>query len=336
MVRQLLRALRLPLQIGFVLLLLAFLGRAAYLRWDDVRQIQVSAHPAWITLGTLLTIIFTLGLSLNWQWLVRRLSPGASRLSSLGLHRTFLTSFLTRYLPGGTIVNIGGKVELLKRQGASRSVGVESVLYELVFLMGGGLFLAWAAFTVEPAPQLLGRWQSLYWFLMVAVVAGWVLCFSAPDRVLLWGRSLLKRELPDVTSVGLTWVDRATAFVLYTAVNLVQGLAVLFMLFAVYPDMPPDPGVMLHVVAAYPIARLVGQAAPFAPGGIGVREATFVILVVPWVPLEPVVISATLMRLVSILVEIMMASAVLALARREQRRESQAEDSATSDPALLG
>ncbi len=193
MVRELLTKSRLPLQIGFVVLLAAIVVRVAYLRWDEVRALQVTLHPAWVGAGGALAMLFTFGLSLNWQWLVRHLSPSASQLPALVLHKVFLTSFLTRYLPAGAIVNIGGKVELLRRQGSSLSVGLESVLYELVFLMGGGLFLAWVAFAVEPAPWLLGRWQSLYPILMTAVAVGWVLCFSVPDRLLLWGRALVKR-----------------------------------------------------------------------------------------------------------------------------------------------
>ena len=314
--RELLTRSRLPLQIGFVVLLAAILLRVAYLRWDEVRTLQVTLHPAWVGAGAALTMLFTFGLSLNWQWLVRHLSPAASQFSALALHKVFLTSFLTRYLPAGAIVNIGGKVELLRRQGSSRSVGLESVLYETVFLMGGGLFLAWVAFIVEPAPWLLGRWQSLYPFLMTAVAAGWVLCFSVPDRLLLWGRALVKRGKPNDPSERLTWVDRGVGFVLYTGVNLVQGMAMLCMVLAVYPGLPLDPGVMLHIVAAYPIARLVGQAAPFAPGGIGVREAAFAFLVIPWLPLEPILISASLMRLISVLVEIVAASLVVVLGRR--------------------
>jgi uncharacterized membrane protein YbhN (UPF0104 family) len=316
MARELLTKSRLPLQIGFVVLLAAIVVRVAYLRWDEVRALQVTLHPAWVGAGAALTTLFTFGLSLNWQWLVRHLSPVASQFSALALHQVFLTSFLTRYLPAGAIVNIGGKVELLKRQGASRSVGLESVLYELVFLMGGGLFLAWVAFAVEPAPRLLGRWQSLYPILMTAVAAGWVLCFSVPDRLLLWGRALVKRGMPEGPAERLTWVDRGVGFVLYTGVNLVQGVAMLCMVLAVYPGNPLDPGVMLHVVAAYPIARLVGQAAPFAPGGIGVREAAFAFLVLPWLPLEPILIGASLMRLISILVEIVAASLVMMFGRR--------------------
>ena len=89
----------------------------------------------------------------------------------------------------------------------------------------------------------------------------------------------------------------------------------LCLLVAVYPSMPRDPGVMLHVIAAYPLGRLVGQAVPFAPGGLGVREATFAFLVAPWLPLQPVVIAATLMRLISILVEVLAASLVLGLGK---------------------
>jgi hypothetical protein len=316
MVRELLTKSRLPLQIGFVVLLAAIVVRVAYLRWDEVRALQVTLHPAWVGAGAALTTLFTFGLSLNWQWLVRQLSPAASRFSALALHQVFLTSFLTRYLPAGAIVNIGGKVELLRRQGSSRSVGLESVLYETVFLMGGGLFLAWVAFTAEPAPLLLVGWQSLYPILMTAVAAGWVLCFSVPDRLLLWGRALVKRATPEDPSERLTWGDRGVGFVLYTGVNLVQGMAMLCMVLAVYPGLPLDPGVMLHIVAAYPIARLVGQAAPFAPGGIGVREAAFAFLVIPWLPLEPILISASLMRLISVLVEIVAASLVVVLGRR--------------------
>jgi uncharacterized membrane protein YbhN (UPF0104 family) len=90
-------------------------------------------------------------------------------------------------------------------------------------------------------------------------------------------------------------------------------MAMLCMVLAVYRAFPGS-GVMLHI--AYPIARLVGQAAPFAPGGIGVREAAFAFLVIPWLPLEPILISASLMRLISVLVEIVAASLVVVLGRR--------------------
>jgi len=326
MPRDFLTKARLPLQIGFVLLLMAFLSRAVYLRWEDVRAIQATLDAGWICAGAAITAVFTLCLSLNWQWLLRRVSPVTMALPSLGLHRAFLTSFLTRYLPAGAFVNIGGKVELLKRQGGSRAAGLESVLYEIVFMVGGGLFLGWVAFTAYPASELLGQWQSLYPFLMAAAAVGWILCFSVPDRVLLWGRSLIRREMPVFTSARLTWSDRAAAFVLYTVANLLQGIAVLCLLLAVYPGMVADPGVMLHVVAAYPIGRLVGQATPFAPGGIGVREAAFTFLVVPWLPVEPVVISATLMRLISVLVEIAAALLVIGLDRRAAQRRPVRED----------
>ena len=323
MVRQLLGRLRLPLQIGFVLLLSAVVVRTAAQHWEELRSVQSDLNPPWVTAGAILTMVFTFGLSLSWQWLVRRLSPAGADLSSLGLHQAFLTSFLTRYLPAGTFVNIGGKVELLKRQGTSRSVGLESVLYELVFLMGGGLFLGWVAFLVEPAPQLLGEWQALYSLLMIGVPVAWVMCFSVPDRVLLWARAILKRQVPAITSARLSWLSRFVAFILYTAVNMIQGVAMLCMLLAVYPSMPLDTGVMLHVIAAYPLGRLVGQMVPFAPGGLGVRELTFAFLVAPWLPLRPVLIAATLMRLISILVEVLAASVVLGLGRRRDARLQQ-------------
>jgi glycosyltransferase 2 family protein len=323
-VRELLAKARLPLQVVFVLLLIAFVARSVYLRWDELRALEVTLHPTWVLAGTLLTAFFTFGISMNWQWLVRRLSPDASRLPTLKLHRAFLTSFLTRYLPAGAFVNIGGKVELLKRQGPSRAVGLESILYELVFLMGGGLFLAWIAFAVEPAPELLGEWRGLYPVLMAIVAAAWTLCFLIPDRLLLLGRSWVKREAVAFDSTRLTWAERGLAFLIYVGVNLIQGIAVLCLLFAVYPGMPPDPGVMLHVIAAYPIGRLVGQATPFAPGGIGVREAAFAFLVLPWLPPEPVVISATLMRLLSVLIEIAAALLVIGLDRRAPSAPPQA------------
>jgi len=106
--------------------------------WEELRSVQSDLNPPWVTAGAILTLVFTFGLSLSWQWLVRRLSPPGADLSSLGA-ASGLPDFLPDALsPGRDVREHRRKVELLKRQGTSRSVGLESVLYELVFLMGGG------------------------------------------------------------------------------------------------------------------------------------------------------------------------------------------------------
>ena len=81
-------------------------------------------------------------------------------------------------------------------------------------------------------------------------------------------------------------------FVRYLAINLLQGSATFFFLLSVYQDIPNAWGYALAYIAAYPVGRLVGQIATVAPGGLGVREGVYALLISAYVPVQAAVLGA--------------------------------------------
>ncbi len=87
--------------------------------------------------GALSCLDFNMFYSFSWQTTLR-LMDGRGRLpTTLDLHRIFFLSFITRYLPAGSVVNIGGRVELFRRLGGRRSKGLQSIYYEQLSLIMG-------------------------------------------------------------------------------------------------------------------------------------------------------------------------------------------------------
>ena len=71
----------------------------------------------------------------------------------------------------------------------------------------------------------------------------------------------------------------------------------------------PDPGSFspldwFVILAAYPVARLVGQLSVVVPGGVGVREGAYVLILLPVLDSGVTTSAAAWMRLLSLIPEI--------------------------------
>ena len=139
---------------GLVLGALFFLGRYVYLRWLDVSQVEIGFLVGPLLLGLLLLLGFYFGYSQSWQRMLNWISSEAVNLDRLVLYRVFFVSFVSRYLPAGSLIQLSGRVELLKREGGRRKLGVQSLYYEQLYLIGGAGLLTWLVVVVRPVPWL--------------------------------------------------------------------------------------------------------------------------------------------------------------------------------------
>jgi uncharacterized membrane protein YbhN (UPF0104 family) len=109
------------------------------------------------------------------------------------------------------------------------------------------------------------------------------------------------------------------------------------MLRAVYPALADQPELVYLVIAGYLAGRLAGQLAAIIPGGIGIREGAFTFLLSPYVPVQAAVVSASLFRLSSMVMEAAIAGSLVVLSRvlgrpTEEEAESGSE-AQLSEPA---
>jgi uncharacterized membrane protein YbhN (UPF0104 family) len=305
-------------QVVLVLAALFFLGRYVYLRWLEVSQVEITFLVAPMLVGLLLLLGFYFGYSQSWQRILGWLSEEELGIGPLVLYRVFFLSFVSRYLPAGIVVQLGGRVELLKREGGRRRLAAQSLYYEQLFLVGGAGLLAWAVVVVHPVSWLPSWLTGLN---LLSLGVGVVLCLillTAPDAAL----RLVARILPSISErmagvvlPPLHLIQRIELLARFLLLNFAQGAAVYFVLWAIYPQVNSIPGILLVATAAYPLSRVAGQLAPFVPGGIGVREGAFTFLLGSLLPVQPLILSAALFRFTSVVLELTILACLASIVR---------------------
>jgi uncharacterized membrane protein YbhN (UPF0104 family) len=307
MPRKSLRWWKLALQVVLVAAALFLLGRYVYFRWREVSQVEITLLWTPLLFSLVLLFFFYFGYSQTWQRMLNWISADSVNLDRLALYRVFFLSFISRYLPAGSLIQLSGRVELLKKEGGRRKLGVQSLYYEQLYLIGGAGLLAWLAVLIRPVPWLPSWLTGLS---LPGVGIGLLLCailLTAPDALLRFAR----RVLPSISSrmAGVVFPplrpsQRLELLTRFLLVNLAQGGAAYFVLWAIYPQTTTIPGIFLVTAAAYPLGRVAGQLAPLVPGGIGVREGTFTFLLGSLLPVQPVILCAALFRFISVLMEL--------------------------------
>ncbi len=315
--RKLLKALTRPLQIIFSLALIIYLTRYIVLRWHEVSAVGLSFDFLPILCASGLLILFYLIYSLTWIRLLRWIQDvsNGTDFSGIMLLRIFFVTFITRYLPAGTLWNVSGKIEMLKREGLRRAIGFTSVLFEQIYLASGTILLASVAFLSYPKEALPAFVIPYRTLLSIAGIAFCLLTLIVPDWILRISSRFLHKPILESTSNELTPSRRTGAFLRFVAANLAQGLAGMLVLTAIYPAWSDRPDLIPVVISAYPFSRLIGQIFAFVPGGIGVREGSFILVLGPLLPVESLLAAAASMRLISVFIELIMLGSILLLDR---------------------
>ncbi len=221
--------------------------------------------------------------------------------------RVYTVAELVRYLPGG-VLHFAARYRFATRMGVSPQAVVATTAADLALRLGCGvaLFVLTVPFWPGlPTPYVVGSLAALP-LLLVAVappVLGPALRFAA--------RKL--GSTGEVPALGYGCLLRSGA--VYLAGWLVRGVVTWLMareLLGVGAD------VAAVMVGATAIAWVVGVVVPFAPGGLGVREAVGVALLVPYVPAAQALMLMLLTRLAMMAAEAV-AVAVVVVADRLRR-----------------
>ena len=113
---------------------------------------------------------------------------------------------------------------------------------------------------------------------------------------------ILRRWSPD-PSLFPGWGTTLEAIALYLVGALISGTSCLLVALSIYPDLPLNNA--LYLIGATSVASALSLLAVFAPGGLGVREATLVVLLAPVLPTAIAVVFVVLLRVWSIAVDLL-------------------------------
>lgn len=287
---------------------LAFIGMRL---WQD-RAILASWQPDG---GDLLRVvaailIYACGgviLALAWIRLLHNLVPAqADTRMLIGI---YARSQLAKYVPGN-VAHFAGRHVLGRRKGYAHSALAVSALLEIVLLLmmsAAIVIISGLAPHVPPAQHgsLPAQWMPL---LLIAIPVGMYAVFR-------WFWPYLRHRYPQLPHLGLNLARLFEAFVAHAIFFMLGGWALKWVIETF------DQGVtdlnLLDITAIFAFTWLIGSITPGAPSGMGVREAALVVLLQPSIGSAWAVLAAVVLRLVTMVADVLFFCVGLVIDRRK-------------------
>lgn len=278
-------------------LVLGFLAWYLVRHWHEVAAYRWTVQWSRLALASVLVVIVYSGFVLVWR---RLLGAFGGSLSVVDAHRVWYLGNLGRYVPG-KLLQLAGTAYMARIKGVSPVVTIAASLASQLFVLGGGLVVA--AVTL---PELAGdpriKLAGLS-FAMVFALVGLTPIFGMLHRAAL--RLARRPEL----YVPIALRERAVVLVATTSLMAIFGVAFYFFVTAVTTA---ERDALLPLVGIHAAAYLAGYLAIFAPGGLGIREGAYALLLAIYVPASVAVAIAILARLWVTLCELAVVAVLVA------------------------
>jgi hypothetical protein len=250
------------------LAIVAFAGRSLARNWTDLRSQPLAwrIEPGWLVLSAVVVWLMYALLIVAWRTM---LSGWGQRLDGWAAARIWTVSSLGKYIPG-KVWAVAGMALMAQRAGIAPWAATGSAVVLQVLAIGTGAAVAGLTgrAAIEAAHPGAGPILGL---LVAGAVAGVVLLLWPPFL-----RRLLQLAAPGAEAAG---APAAAGIVLGIVANLVAwvgyGVALWLLARGLLPDAGLEPGLAIAVFTA---SYLAGFLALFAPGGLGVREGLFILM----------------------------------------------------------
>jgi hypothetical protein len=236
--------------------------------WDQLRSqpLDWQLRPGWLVLSLLLTWLMYALLILGWRSM---LNGWGQRLDGWSAARIWILSSLGKYIPG-KVWAVAGMALLAQRAGVAPWAATGSAVVMQVLAIGTGAAVAGLAGThdIESAHRGAGA-------VLMLLVAGAIISVG----LLLWPpflRRLLRLAAPQAARER---TPPGWGIVVGIATNIVAWLGYGVALWLLSRGLLPNAGLGLRLaIAVFTASYLAGFLALFAPGGIGVREGLFILM----------------------------------------------------------
>ena len=254
---------------GVVALLIVGLAVRSLVRnWGELRSQPLEWHvaPGWLVLSALL--VWTMYALLIAAWRVM-LAGWGQRLDGWTAARIWTVSSLGKYLPG-KVWAVAGMALMAQREGIAPWAATGSAIVLQVLAIGTGAAVAGLSGrrAIETADPRIAAALGL----LIAAAAVGVGLLLWPPLV----QRLLRLAAPNSEVQGTPPVAGIVFGVGANAVAWVgYGVALWLLARGLLPDAGLKPGLAIAVFTA---SYLAGFLALFAPGGIGVREGLFILM----------------------------------------------------------
>lgn len=278
------------------------MGRSLYHNWGALK-LQIAALHFNLWLLPLPFLCFALGFvvtPLAWTLI---LSYFGEKLTLRKSIQIIAYSQFGKYLPGKVWVALG-RMYLAREVGIQERHSVLSVIIETAYLLISALALF--VFSLLFYPGLLAKTYLLLILIPVTLVALYPPIFN---RIV---NFLLARIGQKPVLFRISPIQALALFLIYLFSWFMQGLGLYFLTLSFYPI---GIKALLILPGAFSLSWIIGFVVFFAPGGLGVREGLFALLLEPVLPGAFNVIISLLSRVWVTISEILVFLAVLIFAR---------------------
>ncbi|HEU4954288.1 MAG TPA: lysylphosphatidylglycerol synthase domain-containing protein [Gemmatimonadales bacterium] len=248
--------------------IVGFALRSLVRNWDQLRAqpLDWSIDPLWLILSAVVVWLMYGLLIAAWRIMLTGWGRGLDFWSAA---RIWTVSSLGKYLPG-KVWAVAGMAVLAQRAGVGAGPATASAIILQVLAIGTGALVAALTGWSSLRSAYPGAESGLAVLVLVSLVAVGVLL--RPD----WVRRLVRIAAPEV-SVSLT--PPAGAVVFGVAANTVAWIGYGSALWLLARGLLPGAGLgLMPAIAVFTASYLAGFLALFAPGGIGVREGVFILM----------------------------------------------------------
>lgn len=259
--------LRIAVRSGLGLLVLGFLVLYVASQWSELQERDVRIDLVWLTPAVAVVILVHVQAAYGWDLLLRALGH---YLKPVRAQMVWGQSVIARYVPG-TVLMLVGRVLLAEREGVPRRTTFASMIYEQGIQV--------AAATLLGSYALLGTNELAGWERGIALAIPPLMLVFVHPRVFgpLAGRALralgrepLPRLLP-FRVVLMLLVYYIFAWAAYGLGAYVAGQVVFDLELA---DLPA-------VIAAQSLGYTASVVTVIFPGGLGVRDTAFALVLKP-------------------------------------------------------
>jgi hypothetical protein len=250
------------------LAIVVFAARALLRNWTELRSqpLEWRVEPGWLALSALVVWLMYALLIVAWRTM---LAGWGQRLDGWTAARIWTVSSLGKYLPG-KVWAVAGMALMAQRAGIAPWAATGSAIVLQVLAIGTG-----AAVAGLTGRQALERAHPG----SAAVLALLVACAMAGVALLLWPpflRWLLRLGAPGAEARGTPPAVGIVVGIVANAVAWVgYGTALWLLARGLLPGVDLRPEL---AVAVFTASYLAGFLALFAPGGLGVREGLFILM----------------------------------------------------------
>jgi uncharacterized membrane protein YbhN (UPF0104 family) len=210
--------------------------------------------------------------------------------------RIFMIANLGRYIPG-KVWQIAGLAALARKRGVSAATATAAAV------LGQGLTLV-AALFVGLGALLGGGPTYRAWGTIMAIVLLTAIAIGVTPPVFRRATGLWFRVAGQEPPPGLNGGRALRWLLLYGANWLVYAFSFWLMAVSFRASLPVVP-----VASAFAAAYALGYLAIFSVAGLGVREASMVVFLSPWMGAGPATVLSVLARIWTTIVELVPASA---------------------------